>query len=172
MTAQQPYTLLVVDDEPNIVSAIRRLFHGDRMRLRTAASGEEALTIVRESTVHVLLTDNRMPGMSGVELLRRVRAVSPDTIRMIISGQSDMDALVEAINDGEVFRFIMKPWNDIDLKIAVNLAMAHRSLQDDNKQLERRVEQLERVVEVVKDAYPEIYQQIAADVACRTGVLQ
>lgn len=172
MTAQQPYTLLVVDDEPSIVSAIRRLFHGDRMHIRTAASGEEALAIVRESTVHVLLTDNRMPGMSGVELLRRVRAVSPDTIRMIISGQSDMDALVEAINDGEVFRFIMKPWNDIDLKIAVNLAMAHRRLQDDNKQLQRRIEQLERVVEVVKYAYPEIYQQIAADVACRTGVLQ
>ena len=157
MSEFETYTLLVVDDEPNIVRAIRRLFRGDTMNLETAGSGEEALQIVREKPIHVLLTDNRMPGMPGIELVRKVRTINPDIVRMIISGQSDMDALLDAINDGEVFRFISKPWSDVDLKIAVNLAMAHRRLQDDNRCLKKRLATMETLLAKLKAEHPAIY---------------
>jgi YesN/AraC family two-component response regulator len=103
----------------------------------TASNGAEALEIIEGTPVHVVISDNKMPGMTGVELIRRIKEVSPDTMRIMLSGQSDMSAVIEAVNEGETFRFLQKPWNDIDLKIAVNLALAHYRLAEENKTLLR-----------------------------------
>lgn len=161
MSIKEQYTLLVVDDEPNIVKAIGRLFRGAPINLLTAASGEEALEVIASNQVHVLVTDNRMPGMSGIDLVQRVRERSPDTVRLIISGQSDMDAVLDAINEGEVFRFLTKPWNDIDLKITVNLALAHRRLQDDNRELRRQVDRLYSIIRLLEEKHPTLYRELS-----------
>ncbi len=156
------YRMLVVDDEPNILTALRRLFRKDPLDLIAASTAEEALETIKKYKIHVLLTDNKMPGMDGTELVRKVKEISPDTIRIMVSGQSDMEAVLSAVNDGEIFRFIQKPWSDIDLKITVNLAMAHCRLVHENYRAKKRLAEAERLLRVVEEKYPEVYEH------CRT----
>lgn len=102
--------LLLVDDEPPILSALSRLFQGEGYRLLTANSGEEALRLLETHDVHVILTDQRMPGMTGVELLTMAKAISPASVRMVLSGYADLKAVTDAVNHGNVYKFLSKPW--------------------------------------------------------------
>jgi putative nucleotidyltransferase with HDIG domain len=108
-------TVLLVDDESNILNALARLFLDRDMRVLRAGNGEEALGIVRKEPVAVIVSDNLMPGMRGVELLSRVRDLSPDTVRVLLTGYADLPTAIEAINRGEVFRFHVKPWVDEEI---------------------------------------------------------
>jgi putative nucleotidyltransferase with HDIG domain len=108
-------TVLFVDDEANILNALARLFLDRDVRVLRATSGEEALGIVRTQPVVVVVADNLMPGMSGVELLARVRDHSPDTVRVLLTGYADLSTAINAINRGEVFRFHLKPWVDTEI---------------------------------------------------------
>ena len=107
--------VLLVDDEANILNALARLFLDRDVRVLRAGNGEEALGIVRREPVAVVVTDNLMPGMRGVELLTRVRDLSPDTVRVLLTGYADLPTAIEAINRGEVFRFHVKPWVDEEI---------------------------------------------------------
>lgn len=107
--------VLVVDDEANILNALARLFLDRDVRVLRAGNGEEALGIVRREPVAVVVSDNLMPGMRGVELLSRVRDLSPDTVRVLLTGYADLPTAIEAINRGEVFRFHVKPWVDEEI---------------------------------------------------------
>jgi putative nucleotidyltransferase with HDIG domain len=107
--------VLLVDDEANILNALARLFLDRDVRVLRAENGEEALGIVRKEPVAVVVSDNLMPGMRGVELLSRVRDVSPDTVRVLLTGYADLSTAIEAINRGEVFRFHVKPWVDEEI---------------------------------------------------------
>ena len=118
-------TLLLVDDEPGVLSSLRRLLHRENYRILTATSGEEALALLAENEVGVILTDQRMPGMSGTELLARVRVMYPKAVRMVLSGYTGLESLTEAINRGEIFRFMTKPWEDDELLDAVRGAFRH-----------------------------------------------
>jgi DNA-binding NtrC family response regulator len=109
--------ILIVDDEPEILFSLRGLLRL-QFEVQTATSGEEALRILRERPVHVIMTDQRMPEMTGVELLRRAQGACPEAIRMIFTGYSDIKAVIDAINEGQIFRYITKPW-DPDELIAV-----------------------------------------------------
>jgi len=102
-------TILFVDDEERILRSLRMLFRGTYDVLATT-SGSEALQLVRSRPVHVVISDQRMPEMLGVELLRHVREASPATMRLLLTGYSDMAAIVASVNEGEIFRFIEKPW--------------------------------------------------------------
>ena len=104
--------VLLVDDEANILNALARLFLDRDVRVLRAENGEEALGIVRREPVAVVVSDNLMPGMRGVELLSQVRNLSPDTVRVLLTGYADLPTAIEAINRGEVFRFHVKPWVD------------------------------------------------------------
>lgn len=128
-------TILIVDDERNVLKSLRRLFIDTTYRIMTAESGEEGLKLFRDNEIHVVISDYRMPGMNGVEFLSYVREESPDTIRMILSGYADATAVVEAINDGQVYKFLAKPWNDQDVLSTVKRAIEHYSLQLQNNQL-------------------------------------
>ena len=112
-------TLLLVDDESNVLSAIRRVLRHENYRILTASSGQEALALLAQHPVGVILTDQRMPGMSGTELLSRARQMHPKAIRMVLSGYTALDSLAEAINRGEISRFLTKPWQDEELLEAV-----------------------------------------------------
>ena len=107
--------VLLVDDEANILNALTRLFLDRDVRVLRAGNGEEALGIVRREPVAVVVSDNLMPGMRGVELLSRVRDLSPDTVRVLLTGYADLPTAIEAINRGEVFRFHVKPWVDEEI---------------------------------------------------------
>jgi putative two-component system response regulator len=104
--------VLFVDDEENVLSALERLFMDSGLRILRAGSGEEALELVRRGPVAVVVSDNLMPGMRGVELLSKVRDLSPDTARVLLTGYADLPTAIDAINRGEVFRFHVKPWVD------------------------------------------------------------
>ncbi len=108
-------TLLLVDDESSVVSSLKRLLRRENYLILTASSGEEALALLAEHQVGVILTDQRMTGMTGTELLERVRSMHPQTVRMVLSGYTGLESLTEAINRGEIFKFLTKPWDEMEL---------------------------------------------------------
>ncbi|RBP52873.1 response regulator [Arenicella xantha] len=118
MKSNKKYTILCVDDEPRITSALKALFRREYSVL-TANSGQEALEILEDCTVNVLLSDQRMPGMLGSELLTQVSQLYPQTIRILLTGFMDRQAIVDSINEGEVYRFINKPWDNVEIKEVV-----------------------------------------------------
>jgi two-component system NtrC family sensor kinase len=116
----EPIRLLFVDDEENILRSIERMFHDAGYTILTAKSGQEGLAILEAGPpAQVVVSDYRMPGMSGVEFLRAVARRWPDTVRMVLSGYADTPAVIGAINEGGIFKFISKPWNDDELRLAV-----------------------------------------------------
>ena len=105
-------TILFVDDEDYVLNAVARVFIGSAWRILRAASAEEALQIIGKEEIAVLVSDNLMPGIKGVELLSRVKSISPDTVKIMMTGHADIPTAIEAINRGEVFRFVEKPWDN------------------------------------------------------------
>lgn len=161
----EEYTVLFVDDEPFILSALTRLFRGDRLRVLTASNADEALGLVQSSQIQLVVTDNIMPGMSGVELARKVREVSPETIRIILSGQSDMASVLKAINEGEAYRFILKPWFDMDLKATVHLALAQYRLTEQNRRLIMEVQEQRLIIHRLRKRHPDLYRELLSEPA-------
>lgn len=105
-------TVLFVDDEEYVLNAVERIFIGSAWRVLRAASAEEALHIFGNEEIAVLVSDNLMPGIKGVELLSRVKSIAPDTVKILMTGHADIPTAIEAINRGEVFRFVEKPWDN------------------------------------------------------------
>ena len=105
-------TLLLVDDEPGIRSALTRMLRSDGYRILTAGSGAEGLELLATNPVQVIISDQRMPGMSGTEFLSIVKQLYPDTVRIILSGYTDLQVVTESVNQGAVFKFLTKPWDD------------------------------------------------------------
>jgi adenylate cyclase len=113
---KKQFTILLVDDEAGVVNSLVRNLRSEKdWEIVTADSGENALPLIAEKNVDLIISDNRMPGMTGVELFKRVKNTNPDIHRILLSGYSDTDALISAINDGEVYRFIAKPWDNQEL---------------------------------------------------------
>ena len=106
---QDLFTLLVVDDEPQIVHVLKRLFRRGEYRVLSAASGREALEVLALNQVHVVISDHLMPGMTGVEMLATIKKLYPDTVRIILSGQSNVSTIIEAINQGAIWKYFTKP---------------------------------------------------------------
>lgn len=142
MTAAIPtWTVLAVDDEPNILAALRRLFRATGWRILTAANGEEALALLAKEPVNAVLSDMRMPGMDGVQLLERVALGWPDAARLLLTGQADLGSTIAAINRGRLHRFITKPWNDDELVLTLRQVAQNQQLQADKRALERLTQQ-------------------------------
>jgi eukaryotic-like serine/threonine-protein kinase len=114
--------VLFIDDEERILTALKTIFRG-RYHVLTAANGQEALDFIGKFKIPVIVSDQRMPGMQGVELLRRARELSPDSVRILLTGYSDLASIVGSINEGEVYRFISKPWDNQDLQLIMSEAV-------------------------------------------------
>lgn len=136
-----PYKIMVVDDEPANLRLLERLFRRD-YAVVAASSGEEALRLLEQHDVALLLTDQRMPGMTGTELLKRTAEFRPHTVRIILTGYADMEALVEAINCGQVYRYVAKPWNNEDLRLTAARALEHYEANRSHHELTRAHERL------------------------------
>ncbi len=129
------HAVLFLDDEPNILKAIQRLLRNEPMRVLTATDPNEALDILRETPTQVVVTDQRMPSMSGVDFLSAVRDQHADMVRIMLTGYTEMNIAVEAINKGEIYRLITKPWNDDELRATLRQAFDHHDLKTEIKRL-------------------------------------
>ncbi|MBI5924309.1 MAG: EAL domain-containing protein [Aquabacterium sp.] len=137
-------TLLVVDDDQNIVSALKRLLRKDGYHIVTAESGTEGLQKLAENEVDVIVSDQRMPGMTGVEFLRRTKELYPETIRMVLSGFTELRTITDAINEGAIYKFLTKPWDDEHVRTHIQEAFHQKEMADDNKRLDREVQEANR----------------------------
>lgn len=137
--AEHQRTLLLVDDEAHILSALKRLFRRDGYRILTATSGSEALETMATERVDVIVSDQRMPGMTGVEFLRRAKDLHPDSIRITLSGYTDLQSIIDAVNEGAVYKFLTKPWDDERLREHVALAFRQRDLAEENARLNMEI---------------------------------
>jgi len=129
------HTVLFVDDEVNILKAIQRLLRHEPMNVLTASRPHEALEMLDRQPCQVVVSDQRMPEMSGVDLLSAVRERHSDIVRMMLTGYTEMNIAVEAINRGEIYRLITKPWNDDELKATLRQAFDHYDLKGEIKRL-------------------------------------
>lgn len=128
-------TLLLVDDEENILAALKRLLRRDGYEILTATDATQALQCLAEHPVDVILSDQRMPGMTGVEFLHRAAALHPDTVRMTLSGFTDLQSIIDAVNEGSVYKFLTKPWEDDRLRAHVAEAFQRKGMADENRRL-------------------------------------
>jgi CheY-like chemotaxis protein len=128
-------TLLLVDDEANILSALKRLLRRDGYDILTAMSAEQGLEMLASHRVDVIISDQLMPGMSGVEFLRRVKTLHPETVRLVLSGYTDLQAVTDAINEGAIYKFLSKPWDDGILRANIEEAFRNKGMADENRRL-------------------------------------
>ncbi len=133
--SEQIFTLLFVDDEENVLNALRRIFMEENYTILTALSAQKALEIMDREKVHLIISDHRMPGMPGGELLKLVREKYPETIRIMLTGYADVNSIMGAVKEGAVYKFITKPWNDEDLRLTVSLALQQFVLMRENRHL-------------------------------------
>ena len=133
------HTILCVDDEENILSSLKRLLRKEGYRLLTAPSGAEGLKLLEENSVHLVISDQRMPRMDGTQFLAKVKEGYPDAIRIILTGYTDVDSITESINKGHVYKFLLKPWNDQSLKLEIKQALEQYDLIQTNKTLHEKV---------------------------------
>ncbi|HTU22485.1 MAG TPA: response regulator [Gemmataceae bacterium] len=114
MTETNKHTILLVDDEPEILFSLRGLLRRD-FEIHTAESGTEAMDVLKQHAIHVIMTDQRMPDMTGVQLLHRVAGEYPQAIRIVFTGYADIKAVIDAVNEGHIYRYITKPWDPDEL---------------------------------------------------------
>jgi response regulator RpfG family c-di-GMP phosphodiesterase len=131
-----PFSLLLVDDEPNILNSLKRLLHGRGYRVQTAPGGAEGLAIMARETVDLVISDMRMPEMTGAEFLSTVRIAWPGTVRVLLTGYADMASTIEAINQGEIFRYVTKPWDEARLLAVIEEGLERKALEREKRRLE------------------------------------
>ncbi|MBU0690263.1 response regulator [bacterium] len=156
-----PHDILIVDDEPNVLTALRRMLHGEPYRVHVASDPSDALESLKSIEPAVMISDYRMPGMTGVAFLQRAKELQPDSVRIILSGYADISAIIDAINTGEIFRFIAKPWNDDELKLTIKQSLEHWQLMKSNRELSTELLKTNRELK-------ELNEHLEAEVAKRS----
>jgi len=133
--ANIPNRILFVDDEENVLRSLKRLFMSEDYTVLTALSGPDGLAVLKEVEVPVIVSDQRMPIMTGAEFLEKSRELSPDSVRIILTGYADVEAAIGAINRGGAYRYVSKPWNDNELLLVIKDAFDKYRLVKENKYL-------------------------------------
>jgi response regulator RpfG family c-di-GMP phosphodiesterase len=152
------FSVLAVDDEPNIVSALRRTLRARGFTVHTALGGAEGLQLLESQSVDVIISDMRMPEMTGAQFLQAARQKLPEAVRILLTGYADITSTIEAVNHGEIFRYLSKPWEDEVLLSVVNDGLERKRLarerdqllaltKEQNTQLQRHAEELEQKVQ-------------------------
>ncbi len=162
---EKPARLLFVDDEPSILSSLKRLFHRSGYELFTATSGREGLELLEHQAVDLVISDMRMPEMDGAQFLEKVFSRWPDTKRILLTGYADVSSTIAAINQGKIWRYVSKPWDDNEILLTVQQALAHRRLMHENARLTKLTQQQN---EELKSLNASLEQKVAE----RTAELQ
>lgn len=161
----QSAKILCVDDEPNILSSLRRLFRAKGYAVMVANSGQEGLEMLEKEPVDLIISDMRMPEMDGAQFLERVRQRWPETLRLLLTGYADVQSIINAINRGEIYRYITKPWDDNDIILIVRQAL-------ERKALEKEKQRLEALTKHQNDELKELNRTLEAKVEARTAELK
>ena len=127
--------ILIVDDEQSVIKALKRSFLDDPYKVYSAISAAEALDILSENKIKVVISDEMMPGMSGADFLAKVSGRFPAVIRIMLTGHASLSAAIKAINKGEIYRFFTKPWDDFELRFAVKYAVERYDLEEENRRI-------------------------------------
>ena len=154
--SKTPPRILFVDDEENVLSALRRSLRKEGYELFFAASAEQGFEILAKNPIDLVLSDHLMPHMTGLEFLKLVRNRYPHTLRLMLTGHADMQTAVEAINGGEIYRFLAKPWNDGELKLVLQVAVERLELERENRRLLALVRTQHRLLLTVEKEHPGI----------------
>ena len=152
-----PYKILLVDDEKNLTDALKHTLYKEKYTIFTAGSASEALGILSREAIDVIVTDERMPGMSGSELIAISRNKYPDVIRIILTGQASSEGAIRAINEGDAYRFLIKPCNGLDLVITLRRALQYKQLFAKSRQMALQLEEAAEYLQQMKNKYPEIF---------------
>lgn len=134
-------SILCVDDEVNILQSLKRLLRKEPYKLFVANSGKEGLEIMKNNPIQIVLSDQRMPEMTGCDFLKEVKALYPNTVRVVLSGYADVGVIVESINQGEIYRFLTKPWNDEELKANIRQCFEQYEMRCENIRLLKTVQE-------------------------------
>jgi DNA-binding NtrC family response regulator len=129
----------------------------------TAESAQEAMAVLEKEVVDVIITDENMPGISGTELLRLVKERYPDTVRIMLTGLTDIEVAKNAINNGEIYRFFNKPWDDFELLVSVRYALKQKLVEQENARLKSIVKTQEGMFKRLEEQYPGITQKRVAE---------
>lgn len=166
---QRQRVLLLVDDEENILASLRRLLRRDGYQILLANGGEQGLEQLARNEVDVIISDQRMPAMTGVEFLRRVKTIYPNTVRIVLSGYTELQSITDAINEGAIYKFLTKPWDDEQLRANIEEAFRHKELADDNRRLNHDVQvankELAHANQQLRSVLDEKQRQLARDEA-------
>jgi two-component system, probable response regulator PhcQ len=154
----QKAKILLVDDEPNLTSALVRSLDRTQFEIFTADSAQQGLLVLAGHEIDVVVSDERMPGMSGSQFLAEVRKRWPNTVRMILSGQADLEAAVRAINEGEVYRFLLKPCHPTELQMTILQGLQHKKLVAQSRKLLHEHQKTVNLLEELEKANPGITQ--------------
>lgn len=153
MTQHQPL-IFVVDDEPQILRALERSLTWDGFQVKAFGRPADAIEALRASAPDVVLSDHLMPEMTGLELLKVVRNRAPDTCRIMLTGHAEMQTAIDAINQGEIYRFLLKPWDDLELRLALTLGLERLDLERENRRLAAMVRVQQMRLEALEREYP------------------
>ena len=148
--------ILIVDDELLVVKALQRSLNDERFEIFQAQSGKAALEIMHKQKVKVVISDERMPEMGGADFLAIVREKYPATVRIMLTGHADITAIMKAVNGGEIYRFFVKPWDDVELGLAVRLAVGKYDLEEENRRLLSVIKHQAMEIKFMEKRYPGI----------------
>lgn len=149
-------TVLLVDDDKNILESFKRGFRKEPYRVITVDGALEALKLLEGIEVDLVISDEKMPFMNGIELLSRIRKSNPECIRMMLTGETNYETAVKAINQGEIYRFFSKPYSEIELAISIRQALAHKNLIDQSRKLVEVVKMQSTYIETIEKEFPGI----------------
>lgn len=150
------HSILVVDDEEDVRRALVRVLRREGYEIVAASSGPEGLARLQRSSFDIIVTDQMMPEMTGLEFLVEAKRVQPSAIRIILTGYADFEVVKAAINDAEIYRFLTKPWDDDDLRLTLRQAAHRIQLERDNARLENTVREHETRLRELERAHPGI----------------
>ncbi len=166
------HTILCIDDEENILSAIRRVLRVEGYNIITSTDALEGLAILEGNNVQLVISDQRMPGMSGTEFLATVRERFPDVVRIILSGYTDIDAITESINRGHIYKLLLKPWNDQALKMEIKQAFEHYELMYANKLLHKKIMEQNNELKDINERMEDLVRSRTEELEIKNQVLE
>ena len=150
------YKILLVDDEEQVLNSLKRALHSDDYIIYTSLSAEEAGEVVKTERLHLIICDYQLGGMNGMEFLKKVSQESPEIITILLTGHAELTAAIEAINEAILYKFIVKPWDNDELRVTVQRALEHRAAISDNKRLLNEITRRDEYIIKLEKEYPGI----------------
>lgn len=172
MDSTPKHTILCVDDEKQILSSLKRLLRKENFDLFTATNGEDGFKIMASRKIHLVISDHRMPGMSGISFLAKIRETYPDTIRILLTGYTQIDSIKASINEGHVYKFLLKPWNDDNLKQEIRKALERYDLIQSNRSLHRMLAAKNKELEQINRDLESIIKQRTRELELQNQALE